>query len=237
MSRLRKRKDREELQRALLYMVLWICVIFYAFVGGVWAGEQAAKADKPREPETVCTVEEPAVDNPSDRLTPATSLCTREACEELAVDNPSDRLTPATSLCTREACEEPVPDVCEDTYLIEGHALDFETQMLLYGACLEFKVDYKLALAVIEQETGYRDIMGDGGDSCGYMQVQRKWHEDRMELLGVTDLMDPESNFRVGCHFLAECIDRYGLEKGLGYYNGGVPAVTNYSREVLGRLN
>ena len=213
MSRLRKRKDREELQRALLYMVLWICVIFYAFVGGVWAGEQAAKADKPREPETVCTVEEPAV------------------------DNPSDRLTPATSLCTREACEEPVPDVCEDTYLIEGHALDFETQMLLYGACLEFKVDYKLALAVIEQETGYRDIMGDGGDSCGYMQVQRKWHEDRMELLGVTDLMDPESNFRVGCHFLAECIDRYGLEKGLGYYNGGVPAVTNYSREVLGRLN
>ena len=25
-------------------------------------------------------------------------------------------------------------------------------------------------------------MVGDGGDSEGYMQVQRRWHEDRMEL-------------------------------------------------------
>jgi soluble lytic murein transglycosylase-like protein len=78
--------------------------------------------------------------------------------------------------------------------------------------------------------------MGDDGESAGYMQVQEKWHKDRMALLGVDDLQDPEGNFRVGCHFLKECIDKYGLEKGLGYYNSGKAAVTDYSREVLGRM-
>ena len=97
-------------------------------------------------------------------------------------------------------------------------------------------VDYRLALAVVEQETGYRNLMGDDGESAGYMQVQEKWHQERMALLGVDDLLDPEGNFRVGCHFLRECIDKYGLERGLGFYNSGVAKVTDYSREVLGRM-
>lgn len=218
MSCLRKQKDREDLQRALLYTVLWICVIFYAFAGGVWSGEQAAKADKPQAPETACTLEEPAVVTTAAVTTPPAPMG-------------------ATSPDKGRQEQAPVPDICEDTYLIEGHALDYETQMLIYGACLEFGVDYQLVLAMMEQETGYRNIIGDGGDSYGYLQVQRKWHEERMAQLGVTDLMDPESNFRVACHFLRECIDKYGLERGLGFYNSGQAVVTDYSREVMGRLS
>ena len=124
----------------------------------------------------------------------------------------------------------------EDTYLMPDHPLPLDKQVLLYGACLEMGVDYRLALAVIEQETGYGNLMGDDGESAGYMQVQEKWHRERMALLGVNDLLDPEGNFRVGCHFLRECIDKYGLERGLGFYNGGVAKVTDYSREVLGRM-
>ena len=97
-------------------------------------------------------------------------------------------------------------------------------------------MEYELALAVIEQETGFRNLMGDGGESAGYMQVQEKWHRERMALLGGDDLTDPEGNFRVGCHFLRECIDKYGVERGLGYYNSGKAVVTGYSRSVLERM-
>jgi hypothetical protein len=124
----------------------------------------------------------------------------------------------------------------EGTYLRADHPLSYEEQAALYGACLEFGVDYALAQAVIEQETGFTNVMGDGGKAYGFFQVWPKWHTERMEELGVTDLMDPESNFRVGCSFLSECIDKYGLEKGLGYYNSGSAKVTGYTRAVLERV-
>lgn len=201
-------KRKDGLQRTLWAIVMWIFVIFYAFALGVYATEKCA--------------EEEAVERVVEDADPYEEL---EAVER-AVDDAAP-------------CEEPAPvlDVCEDTYLIEGHALDYKTQMLLYGACLEFNVDYQLVLAMMDQETDFRNIMGDGGDSYGYLQVQRKWHEDRMAELGVTDLMDPESNFRVACSFLRECLDRYGdLEDALSYYNSGEPGGNVYSREVLGRM-
>ena len=144
-----------------------------------------------------------------------------------------------------QVVESPLPDdggftgpdpMVEDSYLLEGHPLDYQLQADLYGACKEFQVEYELALAVVEQETSYKNLIGDDGESAGYMQVQKKWHQERMALLGVDDLMDPEGNFRVGCHFLKECIDKYGVEKGLGYYNSGKAQVTDYSRQVLGRM-
>lgn len=214
---MRKKSDRESLQRVLWYTVLWIFVIFYAFVAGVWAGEQEA-AEKELHDAPVIVIEAGKTGNPSVTCGDS-SLSTRE---------------PSRAVEDAGPC---APDVCEDTYLIEEHPLDFETQMLLYGACLEFNVDYQLVLAMMDQETDFRNIMGDGGDSYGYLQVQRKWHEDRMAELGVTDLMDPESNFRVACSFLRECLDRYGnLEDALSYYNSGEPGGNVYSREVLGRM-
>lgn len=126
--------------------------------------------------------------------------------------------------------------LCEDTYLRDDIPLSYELQAMLYGACMEFEVPYELALAVVEQETNFRNVTGDDGASEGYMQVQQRFHKDRMDELGVTDLMDPEGNFRVGCSFLSECIEKYGLEKGLGYYNSGKEQVTRYSRDVMERM-
>ena len=143
----------------------------------------------------------------------------------------------ARLLPVADAAQDDLDPMIEDTYLRDDIPLDYETQMLLYGACLEFGVDYDLALAVIEQETNFKNIMGDGGSAYGYFQIWPKWHSDRMAELGVTDLNDPESNFRVGCHFLRECIDKYGVERGLGYYNSGKAVVTRYSRSVLEKMN
>ena len=87
--------------------------------------------------------------------------------------------------------------------------------------------------AVIRQETEFRNGVGDDGRSVGYMQVQRRWHEDRMARLGVTDLTDPYGNFRVGCDYLAELLGKYPLEEALTAYNSGKPGKSAYASNVL----
>ena len=54
-----------------------------------------------------------------------------------------------------------------------------------------------------------------------------------MKRLGVTDLMDPASNFRVGCDYLAELLERYPLANALAFYNSGDPALRPYCERVM----
>ena len=204
-----------DLAEALYCIVMCAVMIFFGFAAGVWAGENQDGKPEQKQVEVIW-VKAPKVEE-----------------EPVAVDTSSVTADAATPSPQGEGFPDPM---IEDTYLMPEHPLPLELQVKLYGACLEMGVDYQLALAVVEQETRFRNLMGDDGESAGYMQVQEKWHKDRMALLGVDDLRDPEGNFRVGCHFLKECIDKYGLEKGLGYYNSGKASVTDYSREVLGRM-
>jgi len=135
----------------------------------------------------------------------------------------------------------------EDTPVREDIPLDAEIQLLLYQACEETGIQYELALAVIKQETDFRNIAGDSGFSIGYMQVQPRWHSDRMERLGVTDLADPYGNFLVGCDYLAEMLGKgRGLEWALMAYNGGpsyandmakAGRVSQYAKDVLNYMN
>ena len=129
----------------------------------------------------------------------------------------------------------------------EDIPLDAEEQRLLWQACEETGVTYELALAVIWKETNFRNIKVDGGDSYGYMQVQPRWHSDRMDRYGVTDLMDPYGNFLVGCDYLAELAakDR-GIEWILHGYNGGpsyandmakAGEISQYAKDVLNYMN
>ena len=129
----------------------------------------------------------------------------------------------------------------------EDIPLGAEVQRQLWQACEETGITYELALAVIWKETNFRNITGDGGESFGYMQVQPRWHSDRMDRYGVTDLMDPYGNFLVGCDYLAELAakDR-GIEWMLHAYNGGpsyannlakAGKVSQYARDVLNYMN
>ncbi len=109
--------------------------------------------------------------------------------------------------------------------------LDKDTQVLLYEACGETGVPFELALAVIWKETRFQNLIGDDGSSAGYMQVQERFHWDRMERLGVTDLTDPYGNFLVGCDYLAEMVDRdRGVEWALMAYNGGPSYANNMAK-------
>lgn len=124
----------------------------------------------------------------------------------------------------------------ETGYFRSDVPLDGETQAFLRSACEEAGITYELALAVIRQETDFRNIVGDNGDSIGYMQIQPRWNEERMERLGVTDLADPYSNFRVGCDFIAELLSKYTLEEALTAYNSGKAGQSEYATSVIGYM-
>lgn len=78
-------------------------------------------------------------------------------------------------------------------------------QMYTYIVCRQYGVDYETVFALIEHESKCKyDAVGDSGNSIGYMQIQEKWHKERMERLGVTDLKNPFQNILVGVDILAE---------------------------------
>lgn len=74
--------------------------------------------------------------------------------------------------------------------------------------CQERGICPELMEAVIERESGW-DPEAVNGDCIGLMQVSEKWHQDRMERLGVTDLTDPYDNILVGIDYLSELFELY----------------------------
>ena len=149
------------------------------------------------------------------------------------------------SRATEPEPEAPVVQIIEEPEAVpmeydpvrDDIPLDAEIQHLLYKACGETGIRYELALAVIWQETDFRNVIGDGGESAGYMQVQEKWHRDRMERLGVTDLLDPYGNFMVGLDFLAELLEKHELTDALTRYNSGRTGNSQYAQRVLNYMN
>lgn len=72
-----------------------------------------------------------------------------------------------------------------------------------YGICPEF------LQAVAWMESRYREDAESDGCS-GLMQISERWHRDRMDRLGVSDLYDPAGNMRVAADYMAELFERYG---------------------------
>ncbi|MCM1258448.1 MAG: lytic transglycosylase domain-containing protein [Roseburia sp.] len=86
----------------------------------------------------------------------------------------------------------------EDTYISEEYQRYCVEIGEMYHICPE------LLMAMIEQESsGRTGARNDAGDT-GLLQINPKWHYDRMEKFGVTDLYDPYSNILVAADYLAE---------------------------------
>lgn len=122
--------------------------------------------------------------------------------------------------------------------------LDEDLQLHIIDLCNDYNVEPELVLAVIGQESNYNaNAIGDEGESFGLMQVQKKFHEDRMVKVGATDLLNPYDNVAVGIDILAECLNEgRGLEWALHCYNGWVEyadymqatgQVSDYTESVL----
>lgn len=147
----------------------------------------------------------------------------------------------------------------EDIPLIFDCPLSIELQQHLFAKCEEYDIDPAIILGIIQKESGFNiDAIGDNGRSFGLMQIQQRWHTDRMSKLGISNLRDAESNITVGIDFVNELFTTAGaynaslrsLERTdpkliawvLMAYNGG-PAhanryfkndeITHYATDVL----
>lgn len=89
--------------------------------------------------------------------------------------------------------------------------LDGETQWQIYvQACHEDKVKFCLIMAMADHESGYNPLLvGDDGDAIGIVQVQPKWHQNRLDKYGFTveDLFDPVKCCIVAVDYLEELAD------------------------------
>lgn len=106
-----------------------------------------------------------------------------------------------------------------------------------YGICPE------LLEAIIEAESSGNARAQNGGCK-GLMQMNVKYHGDRMERLGVTDIYDARGNILVAADYLAELFGEYGdMGTVLMVYNGSSNALergeradyTEYAEKIMKR--
>lgn len=121
---------------------------------------------------------------------------------------------------TEEKPKEKLLDCREQIYPVP---LDAAIQAHIVSKSGEYGIDHAIIFAMIDRESKCKiDAVGDGGKSIGLMQIQPRWHKERMERLGASDLADPYQNVTVGIDYLAELLEKYGdMEMALVGYNAG----------------
>ena len=152
------------------------------------------------------------------------TLCT-EAASDKAVEREPMELIIVESEVTADIIEEPEEHIVEvnETVYIYDVPLDADLQLHIIALCEEYHIDPSVIIAVIERESNFRaGVKGDNGKSYGLMQIMERWHEERMEKLGVSDLLNPYQNVLVGIDYLAELCGRYeDIGMALMAYNAG----------------
>lgn len=115
--------------------------------------------------------------------------------------------------------------------------LSDELQDYIFEVCEDYGVNHLVVLAMIKKESAFNSAsIGDNGNSLGLMQIQPRWHQERMNKLGVTDLLDPYQNVLVGVDYLADMMAYgKGIEWSLMAYNGG-PTYAN-QKAAAGEVN
>ena len=149
--------------------------------------------------------------------------------------------TAATTAETEKPTQEPTETEPQETtppVTLYDVPLDYDLQLHIISEAIEHDIDPAIIFAMAFRESTYRtDAVGDGGKSFGLLQVQPRWHYDRMLKLDCTDLLDPFQNVTVAVDYLAEKLDNHGgdLAKALTAYNKGhFPGyVTEYARDVM----
>ena len=121
----------------------------------------------------------------------------------------------ATAIDNPEVYAKDLPDPVTVTEL--------ETDNHIEKTAKRYGLNPNIIKALIEEESGWcESAEGDNGNSVGLMQIQERWHKERMKRLGVTNLYNPEQNITIGRDILSELLNKYGNYKdALSVYNSG----------------
>lgn len=104
---------------------------------------------------------------------------------------------------------------------------DDEFKEEFFKVCEEYDKDPELIISMMKSESTYNPD-ADNGTCIGLMQINPKWHKDRMERLNVTDLKDPISNVKVGVDYLSELSENRSIKYALMCYNMGFTTAKEY---------
>lgn len=104
-------------------------------------------------------------------------------------------------------------------------------------------LDKALISSMIYSESTYNP-KARNGSHLGLMQINPKWHKDRMERLNALDLFNPNDNILVGMDYISELIEscdgnialalmsyNMGASKAKTLYDSG--CVSSYARTIL----
>lgn len=134
----------------------------------------------------------------------------------------------------------------ESVYKLCDIPMPQELQMWIIDYCNEKHISPYLIMAMCERESQYNaSAVGDNGRSFGLMQIQPKWHQDRMDKLGCDNLLDPRQNIMVGIDILLDLFSRCDdVAWVLMAYNGGeayanrnydAGNISEYARYIMAR--
>lgn len=161
----------------------------------------------------------------------ATTVATTENATE-PTQAPTETQEPVTEpTATTEPTEEiaETEPVTEPSVRLYNVPYDEDLQLHIIAQAEQYGLDPAIVFAVIWKESRYfYTASGDNDESLGIMQIKQKFHQWRMDCLGVTDLLDPYQNVMVGCHLLGEKLREYGdIEMALMVYNAGATGAKN----------
>lgn len=83
-----------------------------------------------------------------------------------------------------------------------------ELEFYIERVCEPVNICPELIEATIERESRWNP-KAVNGDCMGLMQISERWHRERMDEFGVTDLTDPFDNILVGVDYLRELFEKY----------------------------
>ena len=157
-------------------------------------------------------------------VTACAVACSAEQAPEITTEETTVVAEPTQE--TEPPKTEPLatePPATEPKVILYDVPLGEDLQLHIIETAESYGINPAIIIAMAYRESTYRaHLIGDGGDSYGLLQVQPKWHTERMQKLGCTDLLDPFQNVTVAVDYLAEQFSRYGdIGMALTAYNAG----------------
>ena len=214
----RKRRREERYRRREAIEIAAVLALVFVAVAALTARAQ------PAEPQATPTVAEASSDAPRKIVLAEATEMVEDGTELTAEEEEA-------ILLEDERIEAAL---VEQGYYRADIPLTYLEQDVLHTAADEFGVDYFVMVALIERETNFRNIPGDGGNAYGYCQIWPKWWSELMAEIGADDLNEPFDNFRTAAAILAHYTERHGsIRDALTAYNSGNPGVSKYATAIL----